>query len=293
MSSVLTLLLTLATPSALAQQGPAPQQAPPTAPSTVPPASTSIGMPAGNPQATPVSQPQLQAPVTRGAGYTFDGVAPRVTSGRSFAMEFNFRGRMVSVPKSILDIWFHDATDESWAWIEGRPRIHGYALGMELVVKNASANGIFYAEFIDSQMKAGYWDDVDSPPDPLDGDFLVPSSGVGMLTFGANYAYEAHIVESMDTMGRFGLSFLVGGGLGMGILTGNIDRWGPDDQGNPAYKRYLDGHPPDGGRPLPRAFPMIDINAGLRFTFGDRYVMRVEGGLHTLLYYGATAGVMF
>jgi hypothetical protein len=38
---------------------------------------------------------------------------------------------------------------------------------------------------------------------------------------------------------------------------------------------------------------MIDINAGLRFNFGDRFVLRVEGGLHTMLYYGATAGIMF
>lgn len=229
----------------------------------------------------------------RGTGYTFDGVAPTKLTRREFAMEFNFRGRMVSIPRGVLDSWYFDDSDENWAYIEGRPRVWGYGLGMELVVKSKTANGIFYAEFVDSEMKAGYWDDVEEPPDHLDGDFLSPSPGVGLVAVGANYAYEAHIIETSDTMGRFGLSFLVGGGLGLGVLTGVIDRWGPDDDGNPSYKRYLDGVEPDSDKQLPRVFPMVDLNTGLRFNFGDRVVVRVEGGLHTMLYYGTTAGVMF
>ena len=39
--------------------------------------------------------------------------------------------------------------------------------------------------------------------------------------------------------------------------------------------------------------PLVDINAGLRFNFGDRVVLRAEGGLHTFVYYGATLGIMF
>lgn len=225
--------------------------------------------------------------------YRFDGVAPRVRDRRAFAMEFNFRSRMVSIPKTLLDIWYFDIEDPNWAYIERRPRIVGYALGVEWVLKNKNTNGIFYAEFMDSEMDTGYWDDVEEPPDHLDGDFLDPSPGFGLVTWGANYAYEAHMVRTRDTQGRFGLSFLVGGGLGMAIMTGRLDRWGPDDDGNPSYKRYLDGLPPDEDKRLPRVYPMVDVNAGLRFNFGDRVVFRAEGGLHSVVYYGATAGVMF
>jgi hypothetical protein len=208
-------------------------------------------------------------------------------------MEFNFRSRWVTIPKSVLDIWYYDIQDDNWAYIEQRPRVKGYALGVEFVVKGESANGLFYAEFMDSEMPDGYWDDVEEPPDHLDGDFLDPSPGFGIITWGANYAYEGHLIRTRDTQGRFGLSILVGGGLGMGVMTGRMDRWGPDDEGNPSYKRYLDGIPADEDKRLPRVYPMVDVNTGLRFNFGDRIVFRAEGGLHTLIYMGATAGVMF
>jgi hypothetical protein len=39
--------------------------------------------------------------------------------------------------------------------------------------------------------------------------------------------------------------------------------------------------------------PMLDINFPLRFNFGDRVVMRVEIGLHDVIYDGGTLGIMF
>lgn len=225
--------------------------------------------------------------------YRFNGVAPKTRDHRNFGMEFGFRSRMVSVPKSLLDIWYFDIEDDNWAYIEGRPKIQGYALGVEWVLKSKTANGFFWAEFMDSEMNAGYWDDIEEPPDHLDGDFLYPSPGLGLVAFGADYAYEAHLVRLRETQNRFGLSFLVGGGLGLGIMTGKLDRWGPDDDGNPSYKRFLDGVPADENKDLPRVYPIVDVNAGLRFNFGDRVVFRAEGGLHTLVYYGASAGVTF
>jgi hypothetical protein len=241
------------------------------------------------PPAAPPSAPELP----RSRGYTFDGVSQKIRNERAYQMEFNFRGRWVTVPKSILDVWYYDIGDENWAYIDRRPRIKGYALGVEFVVKGDSANGIFYAEFMDSEMETGYWDDVEEPPDHLDGDFLAPSAGLGLIAFGADYAYEAHLISPRDTQGRFGLSYLIGGGLGMGIMTGRLDRWGPDEDGNPSYKRYLDGDDPDENKDLPRVYPIVDVNTGIRINLGNRLVWRIEGGLHTLLYYGMSAGVTF
>ncbi len=233
------------------------------------------------------------APTRPETGYRFDGVAPVARDHRNFGMEFGFRSRMVSIPKSIMDIWYYDIEDPNWAYIERRPRIKGYSLGMEFIVKADNANGIFYGEFLDSEMEAGYWDDVEEPADHLDGDFIAPSPGFGLVTLGADYAYEAHFIRTRDTQGRFGLSFLVGGGLGIAIMTGKADRWGPDLDGNPAYKRYLDGVPPDENKRLPRVYPMVDVNTGLRFNVADRLAFRLEGGLHSVVYYGLSAGVMF
>ena len=211
---------------------------------------------------------------------------------RGYFMEIGFRGRYVTVPDSILDIWYFNENDPGWADDAPRPDIRGYGLGLEYVVKGDSANGIFYFEWLDSTMKEGYWDDVEEPPFHGDGDYIVPSPGLGILAFGANYAYELHFVRTAQTDGKFGLSFLVGGGLGMGFMLGTLERWGPMN-GVPGYVRHDLGEAPDGDKRSPKIYPMVDINAGLRFNFGDRVVWRVEGGLHDLLYVGSSLGLMF
>ena len=85
---------------------------------------------------------------------------------------------------------------------------------------------------------------------------------------------------------------LVGAGLGVGVLVGDLEYWG-NEQGIPAYTRFENGDPSDGNKRIPKVLPMVDINLGLRFNFADRFVMRFEGGLHDMLYFGGTAGIMF
>lgn len=228
--------------------------------------------------------------------YPLERVAPTPTHDRKFEMEVGVRVRNVSLPSSLMDIWYFDDDDPDWAWIEGRPKVAGTAMGLEANVVGASgSNGIFWAEYVDSRMKAGYWDDLEDEGavDHLDGAWIAPSSGTGLVAFGSDYAYEGKILSSAQTGGRFGMGVMVGGGLGLGILTGRLDAWFPDDAGNPSYKRFLDGLPPDDDQGIPRVYPMVDVNGGLRFTFGDRVSWRLEGGLHTMLYYGTALAVRF
>jgi hypothetical protein len=228
---------------------------------------------------------------TRPLGYAFEKVAPTPDREASPSHEVNVRLRSVSVPRVVLDNWYNDETDPQYAYVEPRPHLSGVGMGFEFVLKGAHHNGIFYGEYVDSRMPAGYFDDLDE--DLLDGDYVVPSDGFGLVGAGANYAYEAPIVRSADTGGRFQLGYLIGGGLGVAVLVGELDRWGADSFGNPGYMRFATGEAADEGRKLSRVYPLVDVNTGLRFTFGDRFVVRAEGGLHSALYFGATAGVMF
>ncbi|TNE91982.1 MAG: hypothetical protein EP330_03235 [Deltaproteobacteria bacterium] len=247
--------------------------------------------------ASPALASESPAPIAELEPQFADGeMAPTSEIGprRGYFMEIGFRSRYVFVPDSILDIWYFNEDDPGWALPgQKRPDMRGYALGLEYVVKGDSANGIFYFEYINSLMKEGYWDDVEEPADHGDGDYLVPTDGLGLLTFGADYAYELHFVTTAQTNGQFGLSFLVGGGLGVAAMLGHLDRWGPAG-GVPAYVRHeADPDNPDEEKRIPKVYPMVDINAGLRFNFGDRVVLRVEGGLHDLLYMGGSLGLMF
>jgi len=44
---------------------------------------------------------------------------------------------------------------------------------------------------------------------------------------------------------------------------------------------------------VPNAVPILDINAAIKFHFNDRANLRIEGGLHNLLYVGGALGVVF
>ncbi|MBN1334433.1 MAG: hypothetical protein JXB39_00575 [Deltaproteobacteria bacterium] len=223
---------------------------------------------------------------------------------RDYLMEVNFRGRWLSVPDSILDIWFSNEDSDVALTNWPRPQVRAWSAGLEYVIRNDSANGIFYFEYVGSLIDEGYWDDIDDPPDYGDGQYLVPDR-LGLLTLGADYAQEFHATEW--------LSFLIGGGLGILKVTGQMTLWRPGTVENPgenlndpycsegsianprspAYERYAAGCGDDGAKAIPPVLPIVDLNAGVRFHIGDRANLRIEGGLHDLLYVGVATGVVF
>ncbi|MBM4367511.1 MAG: hypothetical protein FJ102_14960 [Deltaproteobacteria bacterium] len=223
---------------------------------------------------------------------------------RPFLMEVNFRGRYMTVPTGTLDLWSEAHEDDEYP---ARPDVNAYTLGLEFVIKEKSANGIFYIEFFKPLIEDGYWDDIDhGSPDPLDGSWVDFSDEFSFVNIGANYAYELHATKW--------LSFLFGAGLGMGIKIGNVYEWQPgEDPSNPEGNNdnydvdcgsdaaAYDRADPDGYNchydaeifgDVP-VIPMIDINIGVRFNINDRAAIRLEGGLHDMFYGGGAVGVVF
>jgi hypothetical protein len=206
---------------------------------------------------------------------------------RNFLMEVNFRSRYLILPDSVLDIWYEDHEED--ANIPDRPSVRAYVLGGEFVVKDRQANGIFYAEWIKPTLQEGYWDDREEPPDDGDGSYVRPD-GFGLVAIGANYGYEIRANEWF--------SFLVGAGLGVGFRVGELQEWRPGDTEGmcgylqTAYER-AGSCEPDQIVEVPGAIPIIDVNVGPKFNFGDRASLRIEGGLHDLPYFGGTLGVVF
>ena len=173
-----------------------------------------------------------------------------------------------------------------------------YSLGLDFVVRDRQANGIFYAEYLLSGIKDGYWDDVEKPENHDDGSWLEPQR-LGAVMIGADGAYEVYAQPWW--------SFTFGGGLGLAILTGKIIEWEPGEdetsaeQDNtepdcgptePAYTRK-DHCADDGPMQLPPVLPIIDILVGMRFHIADRATIRIEGGFHDMFYVGSSVGVVF
>ena len=220
---------------------------------------------------------------------------------RKFLMEVGFRGRYMDLPDSILDIWYFRNDDD--ATIPDRPHISAYSLGIEFVIKDDQANGIFYVEYLNPLIKAGYWDDKEEPPDHLDGSWMEPDQ-LGLVMIGANYAYE---IKANNWF-----SFLFGAGIGGAIKIGELRGWQPgEDPANPegknnnvdgdcgpapspAYVRRDLGCEDDGIIETPPILPYIDVNIGPRFSISDRASIRIEGGIHGLLPYGGgSVGITF
>jgi hypothetical protein len=228
--------------------------------------------------------------------------APTYERKRDYLMEINVRGRYLSVPDSVLDPWVFDSDDARVPGHMDRPKIRAYSLGLEYVMRNETANGIFYAEYWGPMVDDGYWDDVEEPPNTTDGDYIVLDD-FGIWSLGGDFAFE---VKASPVV-----SFLFGGGLGIAIMTGDFLEWNPGSNATgdptcsegdgsldnptsaPAYERFAAGCGNDGAKEIPRVLPVIDMLAALRFNFSDQATFRIEGGLHNLLYLGAGMGIVF
>ena len=214
---------------------------------------------------------------------------------RAYDMEFGFRSRWMTVPDSILDIGFYNGEDQSGLHPD-RPGVRALALGVEYVLRQGPAAGIFYAEYLRSLMGEGYWDDVEDPPNFSDGTYLRPDR-LGMVALGADYAFGLPFNPGAPNCE---VSFTFGGGLGIGFLTGDILTWEStidpsSGQFSSAYD-ILQSEPdrePDGTLRIPRVLPLVDINTGLRLLIAQKASIRIEGGLHDMLYLGGSAGIMF
>lgn len=215
---------------------------------------------------------------------------------RSFLMEVNLRGRYLTVPDNFLDIPYYNGTDQGGAHPE-RPSIRAYSVGLEFALrsnegKGTGAMGAFYFDYYGPLIQGGYWDDREDAdsPDYLDGDWLAPSQNFGIVAIGANYYYDLRLAPWF--------SFMVGGGLGGMYVMGDLESWDGLEDGTPAYNRTdLETAPPDGytlaDNNVPKFLPVIDINMGVKFHFNDRASLRLEGGIHNLLYVGGAVGIVF
>ncbi|MED5373487.1 MAG: hypothetical protein VX899_20890 [Myxococcota bacterium] len=243
-----------------------------------------------------------EAPIAPVSHLTQETAAPAAGTGevsaapqRPYLMEVNLRGKYMSVPDSFLDIFFFNESANNGNHL-ARPDVRAYAAGMEFAIRSngmgSGAMGSFYFDYLGPLIEDGYWDDREDEssganPDYNDGYWLAPSSNFGFVTLGANYYYDLRLAPWF--------SFIVGGGLGVAMTIGEIQRWGPTEDGTPAWNRDdLDSSEADRDPlPIPGAVPYWDLNFGLKFHFNDKASLRLEGGMHPLFYGGAAVGIVF
>ncbi len=203
------------------------------------------------------------------------------------------------LPGGTLDIWYFDEDDEGA--IGDRPNVQADVFGLEVQVSPQVTGSAFqfWVERMPIRMDPGYWDDVESPPEHEDGDWLEPNPGFGLWTLGANAGYVLAFTDEAKPV-WVGLS--AGGGLGIGIASGSVTRWYPGEHdevvepncgpGETAIERAT--HCVDDGEvDLPAVIPMLDVTVGPMVSLYEHARVRLDVGLHTVPYVGVTAGGAF
>ena len=223
---------------------------------------------------------------------------PPAIKDRNYNMSTGIRFRQLFIPDALIDNWFYDE-DTQGANPFKRPSISAYVVGIEYKFKPRPMNWTIYVEYMGTGLASGYWDDVDqgTDPDHEDGDWVRPDNFGGWF-FGGDYTHEFAITPSDKSVW---LNLLLGGGLGAGVIQGDLAFWHPgsnaveDPECYPTAPAYIrkDHCTPDGVKTVPRVVPMIDISLGLEINFADRATIRFDGGLHDMFYYGTSIGAIF
>ena len=198
--------------------------------------------------------------------------------------------RTGTIPDSWLDSVFSNGDDYA------RPTIATRGFGLEWSSSKDSTSWILYYEFIQNQTTAGYWDDLEEPLDRTDGVWVKPVDlSLHTIGFQSNFAVNIPIeVEKLD------VDLLFGGGLGIGLLTGKIERWHnsvtDEAQGSscampgPAILRVeiCPDNPDASALPIP-VLPVVDLSTSIRIRY-DRFTSRFMFGLHNNPYFGVAVG---
>jgi len=226
------------------------------------------------------------------------GAADTPPTEAASAKGVNLRYRYLFLPSGVLDSWYY-RPDESTLDFP-RPGISAHVIGGEFALEPAPASFLIWAEYWKVNWQEGYWDDrEDTKPDHGDGDWLAPTK-LGMVAVGANFGREFAVTNADNDVW---LGFLLSGGFGLGILTGRVDQWkpgfstdleAPPDCGAamPAYNRK-DVCDPDSALKLPPVAPVIDLTLGWRLNISETANVRIEAGLHDMIFVGGGAGAVF
>jgi hypothetical protein len=197
--------------------------------------------------------------------------APKVSYG------VGLRSRYVFVPRGMIELFLEEVPSGVGSvgfGIEATRRKGDFEITVGLEYENLAPEDGFYRE-----KGAG---DVSTKTDFTEFD------GLGWVTIDAAFVFHHPLTDK--------LAFRYGGGLGLGIVTGEVRQTDAlcssediqnDCMANPNGAQVND--PAD----LPPVFPVVSLLAGLQFRATEQISINLEAGLRTLFYTGLGATYYF
>jgi len=188
--------------------------------------------------------------------------------------------RSVHIPKFLLELFVEKAATS----VSGV----GSRLGGYRRKGNFELQGAIEYEGLDGS--DGIWVDKGKTLTNDDPDF-VHFNGLGWVTFEVTFINHTPLSKYV--------ALRYGGGAGIGILTGKVERTDyhctAEDENTcsqaPGAEHVIGT--PSGPYDLPPVFPVINAIIGVQIRPVENVIINVEGGIRTMLFFGATAGYYF
>jgi hypothetical protein len=207
------------------------------------------------------------------------------------------------VPRSILQLFVERAAGGA----------HNYGIGVDLSRRRDTTELQLGFEYERINVGQGVWinsgDNVADPSSGVGGDeadyVLGPDASghqFGWFTMEFTFLNHAEITKT--------LSVRYGGGLGIGILIGEIDHYNiichgatnaspepgcvpPRFNGNGTYSDPTPGSEVQVAYGLPPVFPVVNAIIGLQFKPTEQVTINLEGGIRTLPFVGVSSSMFF
>ncbi len=206
-----------------------------------------------------------------------------------------FRVRSVWIPKSVLQLFVTRAAGGA----------HNYGYGADLTRRHGSTELQLGFEYEHVNVGQGVW--INKGDDVAKGDeadyVLGPGASghqLGWFTIEFTFINHAEINKV--------LSVRYGAGIGLGILTGELDHYNivcssTATNANPepgcvpprfnGQGMYTEGTETQVAYNLPPVFPVVNAILGLQIKPTDKWTINLEGGIRTLPFVGASSSYFF
>ncbi len=230
--------------------------------------------------------------------------APEPPADKEAPIEYGvgIRLRSVYVPKSVLELFVDRAADGA----------HNYGYGVDITRRRGDVELVLGIEYEHVNVGEGVWINKGDvvPQDSVDYILSPQSSGnnFGWFTIDFTFFHSA-------TINKY-VAFRYGAGLGLGILTGEIDHYnvvcsGPAsnssvDPGCVPPEQALGGHQNGQGTDedghnfstpvkydTPPVFPVVNAIIGFQLRPTDKLSINIEGGIRTLPFIGTEISYFF
>lgn len=222
---------------------------------------------------------------------------PSLVDGRGIQYGVGVRARSVWIPRSILELFVERAAGGA----------HNYGFGVDLTRRRGSLELQLGFEYENVTVGEGVWikkgEDVATAVNDESDYILSPkSSGNHLSWFTVEFTFLNHTEISKLIAIRYG------GGLGIGIVLGELDYYNIDCADGATNEMPEPGCVPGrfggGGThtdqegqvnayDLPPVFPVVNAIVGVQFRPTEQLVINVEGGIRTLPFVGVSTAFFF